>query len=93
MENQNNKKLIAVSGGVDSMFLLNELKNENIVVAHVNYNLRDDVEIDFKIVNDFCKKNDLKLETYSINEKHNGNFQKWAREKRYHFFKEIYDKY
>ncbi|MGL5592171.1 MAG: tRNA lysidine(34) synthetase TilS, partial [Metamycoplasmataceae bacterium] len=65
----------------------------NIVVAHVNYNLRDDVEIDFKIVNDFCKKNDLKLETYSINEKHNGNFQKWAREKRYHFFKEIYDKY
>ncbi|MGL5617751.1 MAG: tRNA lysidine(34) synthetase TilS [Metamycoplasmataceae bacterium] len=93
MEKQNNKKLIAVSGGVDSMFLLNELKNEDIVVAYVNYNLRDDVIVDFKIINEFCKKNHLNLETYSINEKHNGNFQEWAREKRYLFFKKIYDQY
>ncbi|MGL5205761.1 MAG: tRNA lysidine(34) synthetase TilS [Metamycoplasmataceae bacterium] len=93
MGNQNNRKLVAVSGGVDSMFLLNELKNENIIVAHVNYNLRDDVEIDLEIVRNFCQKNNLELEIYSIKEKHNGNFQTWARDKRYHFFKEIYDQY
>ncbi|MGL5205083.1 MAG: tRNA lysidine(34) synthetase TilS [Metamycoplasmataceae bacterium] len=93
MEKQNNRKLVAVSGGVDSMFLLNELKNEDIIVAHVNYNLRKDVEIDFKIINNFCQINNLKLKTYSINEKHDGNFQEWARNKRYLFFKEVYDRY
>ncbi|MGL6125185.1 MAG: tRNA lysidine(34) synthetase TilS [Metamycoplasmataceae bacterium] len=93
MEKQIDKKIIAVSGGVDSMFLLNMLKNENIVVVHVNYNIRDDVAIDFEIVSSFCKQNNLKLETYSINEKYEGNFQEWAREKRYKFFKKIYDKY
>ncbi|MGL5732691.1 MAG: tRNA lysidine(34) synthetase TilS [Metamycoplasmataceae bacterium] len=93
MEKQRHKSLIAVSGGVDSMFLLNELKKSDVIVAHVNYNLREDVAIDYKIVSDFCKDNNLILETYSINEEHYGNFQEWARDKRYLFFKKIYDQY
>lgn len=75
------------------MFLLNEFKNENIIVAYVNYNLRDDVDVDFNVVNNFCVKNNLKLEVHCINEQHKGNFQEWARKKRYIFFKNIYDKY
>lgn len=90
---EKNKKLIAVSGGVDSMFLLNEYKNQNIVAAFVNYNIRKDVDIDQKIVSDFCKKYNITLEILSINEKYIGNFQEWARNKRYCFFEEVYSKY
>lgn len=93
MEKVEYKKLIGVSGGVDSMFLLNKMKDENIIVAYVNYNIREDVNIDFKIVSNFCKLNNLTLEILSLNEKYVGNFQEWAREKRYNFFKTIYDKY
>lgn len=88
-----NKKVIAVSGGVDSMFLLNQLKDENVIVAYVNYNKRKDAFLDQEIVSKFCISNNLKLEILSLSEIHNGNFQKWARNKRYKFFKEIYDKY
>ena len=93
MEKINNKKIIAVSGGVDSMFLLNKFKHENIVVAHVNYNIRHDVEIDLEIITNFCKKHNLKLEVLNLKETHYGNFHDWARNQRYDFFKTIYKKY
>ncbi len=93
MEKIKNKKMIAVSGGVDSIFLLNKLKHENIIVVHVNYNLRKDVIIDQELIKKICKINNLKFEMISLNEKHIGNFQQWARNKRYEFFKIIYDKY
>ena len=85
--------LLAVSGGPDSMALLNDYKKSKIVVAHVNYNKRDDSHIDQKIVEDFCNKYQIPCEVLSITEKNVGNFQKWAREKRYEFFKKIYAKY
>ena len=47
----NKKMLLGVSGGPDSMFLLNLLKNKNIVVAHINYNKREKKQ--YKI---FCSK-------------------------------------
>lgn len=50
------KMLLGVSGGPDSMFLLNLLKNKNIIVAHVNYNKRETSKVDEEIVVDFCKK-------------------------------------
>jgi tRNA(Ile)-lysidine synthase len=74
MEKINSQKIIAVSGGVDSMFLLNQFKDENVIVAHVNYNIREDVEVDLNIVTKFCKENNLKLEVLSLNEDHSGNF-------------------
>ncbi|NQZ65598.1 MAG: tRNA lysidine(34) synthetase TilS [Mycoplasmatales bacterium] len=86
-------KLLAVSGGPDSMFLLNWYKKKKIVVAHVNYNKRKDSKNDENIVKNFCKKNNIKLETLVVNEESSGNFQAWAREIRYSFFKKIYDKY
>ncbi len=76
------------------MFLLSQYKNKNnIIVAYVNYNVREDAMIDQKIVTNFCNDNNLKLEILSIHEKHKGNFQEWARKKRYTFFKTIYDLY
>ena len=85
--------LLAISGGPDSMFLLNKYKNRKIVVAHVNYHKREDSNIDENIVRDFCKDNNIPLEVLNVKNKPEGNFQTWARNVRYDFFKEIYDKY
>lgn len=89
-------KLIAVSGGPDSMYLLNLYKkNKNIVVACVNYNVRHDSTVDENIVRKFCEENNIKLEVLSIPKDYlyEGNFQTEARKIRYKFFKEIYEKY
>lgn len=93
MINPNQKKLLAVSGGVDSMVLLDQFKNQNIVVAFVNYNLRRDVEKDQSIVTNFCTQHKIPLEILSIQESSSKNFQNWAREKRYDFFSKIYNQY
>lgn len=75
------------------MFLLNLYKKKNIVVAHVNYHKRSDSNIDENIVKDFCIKNNIPFELLSVKEKPKGNFQSWARDIRYNFFKEVYIKY
>ncbi|AVN61334.1 tRNA lysidine(34) synthetase TilS [Mesoplasma florum] len=91
--------LVAVSGGPDSMFMLNELIKMNIkeiVVCHVNYNFREDSWKDQKLVEDFCLKNNLKLEKLVINQDFSilkENFESWARNIRYDFFVEISKKY
>lgn len=86
-------KLLAISGGPDSMLLLNEYKNEKVIVAHVNYHKRDDSNIDENIVRDFCFNHNIKLKVLNVKNKHQGNFQTWARNVRYDFFKEIYNEY
>lgn len=87
-------KLLAISGGPDSMFLLDRYKNKKIVVAHVNYHKRKDSNIDEKIVVDFCNKHNIACEVLNLkNKKATGNFQSWARKVRYDFFKEVYDKH
>lgn len=85
--------LLAISGGPDSMFLLNKYKNRKIVVAHVNYHKREDSDIDENIVRDFCKDNSIPIEVLNVKKKSEGNFQTWARNIRYNFFKDVYDKY
>ena len=85
--------LLAISGGPDSMCMLNEYKNKNIVVAHVNYNKRKDSINDENIVRSFCKKYNIKCEILSSKEKISSNFQSQARKIRYVFFKKVYEKY
>lgn len=75
------------------MFLLNWYKSKKIVVACVNYNIRKDAAVDQKIVEDFCKENNIPYEVLVVNKKYKGNFQSWARDIRYDFFKEVYTKY
>jgi tRNA(Ile)-lysidine synthetase-like protein len=90
--NKLDKYLVAVSGGPDSMALLSELfsNDYNIVVAHVNYKKRKSADRDQKLVQEFCKKRKIKLFIKTRKEKVEGNFQSWAREYRYNYFKEIY---
>lgn len=85
--------LLAISGGPDSMFLLNQYRNKKVVVAHVNYHKRVDSDIDENIVKNFCAKFNIPFEVLNVKEKPEGNFQAWARGVRYNFFKEIYEKY
>lgn len=85
------KYLLGVSGGSDSMMLLDLCAKQgfNVVVAHVNYKHRPTADRDENIVKDYCDKHNIKVYCcYPSGEE--GNFQKWAREVRYQFYKEVY---
>ena len=93
--NNNKKYVIACSFGPDSMALLDAAikENLNIVVAHVNYRKREASQFEQDSLQAFCDKRNIKLYVLDlIGEKHEGNFQEWAREKRYQFFKEVTEK-
>ncbi|WP_031542417.1 tRNA lysidine(34) synthetase TilS [Mesoplasma photuris] len=97
--NQNEKYIVAVSGGPDSIFLLSNLLKQNIkniVVCHVNYNFRSNSDFDQKIVEKICNMNKIEYYIKTIDKNiyknfESKNFEKWAREIRYNFFKEISD--
>lgn len=88
----NSKFLVGVSGGSDSMALLDiGLKaGLNISVAHVNYQLRnEESERESIIIKQYCLEN--KLNFYYKEAKINllKNIQKEAREVRYQFFNDL----
>ena len=97
------KILLAVSGGADSMVMLDLFRKRSaeqsdfmISAAHINYKLRgEDSDLDQKLVEDYCEKHEIPLFIYSVSEKdnkpENGSIQLWARELRYHFFHKIYE--
>lgn len=72
---ENDKILIAFSGGPDSMFLYYILKtlqkeyNLKISFIYINHNLRDDVDNDIKIITKFAKENGVKLYIKNIDVK------------------------
>lgn len=85
----------AISGGPDSMVLLKllmKIENIKIVVAHVNHKLRKESEHEAKMVENFCKKNNLIFEYYEITN-YKGNTENYARVKRYNFFDQVIAKY
>lgn len=95
-----NKFLIAVSGGPDSIYLLNKFIKEKkeVVVAHLNYNLRKESIDEQKYLEEFCKSNNIKIYVKNVLEadweKFNylKNKQSIAREIRYRFFIDIASK-
>lgn len=82
----NKKKpiIVAVSGGVDSMVLLEFLINEDYepIVVHFNHNTRETNKRDEQLITDYCEANDLKYHIYNIVIA-GGNFQSKARDLRY----------
>lgn len=87
--------LVAVSGGSDSLALLDILytkKEYKLIVCHVNYNYRDSSTRDENLVRKYC--NNKNIDCYVLNleskKQKTGNFEDWARVARYKFFKEIY---
>ena len=89
----NEKMVIACSCGVDSSVLLdvalNLFEKENIIVAHVNHNKRKESVLEQEYIESFCKNKGIKLYVLTLEKEYVGNFQEWAREKRYEFFKKV----
>jgi tRNA(Ile)-lysidine synthase len=85
------KLLLAVSGGVDSMVALDIMYRLgfNIAVAHVNYKMRgDESDLDQELVRSVCLTKGIPFHQTIFPEelKKNGNFQEQARDFRYNFF-------
>ena len=59
----NKKWIVAVSGGPDSMALLDMCRENHvdIIVAHVNYHKRKTANRDEKCVRDYCTKYKIQL--------------------------------
>lgn len=96
--NIHEKVVVGVSGGVDSMVLLeilnNYIGNENIVVAHVNHGFRDESMEEYLFVEKYC--NNLNIDFYGIfidvpayKIKNNLSTQIAARECRYGFYSDL----
>lgn len=92
---RNRRYLLAVSGGADSMVLLNLCSNLelDLQVAHVNYGLRaSESDLDQTLVEKFCKGKNIVFHVYRVSEsdkKPANSIQKWARDLRYKFFNQI----
>ncbi|RKX67460.1 MAG: tRNA lysidine(34) synthetase TilS [Tenericutes bacterium] len=89
------KVLVAVSGGPDSMYLLNKLNRKALiepVAIHVNYNFRPESKTEEQLVSKFCKRNNIHLHIFNVTDKVLENYsmfknkQHMAREIRYDFF-------
>ena len=89
--------ILCCSGGVDSVVLLHLFKSmkSDFVVAHCNYNLREDFSyMDEQFVKKLCEKENLKFysesfDTLNIKKKLKKSTQVVARELRYEFFEDL----
>jgi len=92
---KNEKIIVALSGGVDSMVLFNVLYelNKNIIIAHINHKARSVSDDEFIKIKEFAKKCNVPFEGFVITEKLNNNFHQDARDQRYNFFKAIAQKH
>lgn len=88
--------VIGVSAGPDSMALLHYLHTNtkyNIICAHINHNVRKESQEEEKYLKEYCQKNNIIFETYTITEYKEKNFENEARKYRYKFYEEILKKY
>ncbi|HPY38289.1 MAG TPA: tRNA lysidine(34) synthetase TilS [Bacilli bacterium] len=87
--------LVACSYGPDSMALLHLLmqKTAKIVVCHVNYHKRNISDFEEESLRAYCLEHNLGFEKFDAPKTATGNFQSWARELRYQFFADMYEKH
>lgn len=99
------KLVLAVSGGPDSMAMLNilnELKKDSIIdfefsVAHINHMIREEAKDDEEYVKKYCNQNGIDFYSKSIDVKKLANNNKVGTEEagryvRYKFFDEVLEK-
>lgn len=87
--------IIGVSGGPDSMALLDMLRQKKIplVVVHINYKKRETSHYDEWVVSSYCQKYKIPCVIYDDFTYTSGNFQSLARTYRFEKFKEVYEGY
>ena len=89
---KNLKYLLACSHGPDSMALFYMLKEEgyNFAVAHVNYHLREESNLEQEQLEAYCAKTGVQLFVKDVDEYlGNNNLEEKCRIIRYSFFKEL----
>lgn len=97
--------IVGVSGGPDSISLLhilnkfckNKILNFEIIVAHVNHQIREEANDDEEYVREYCEKNNIKFYSKRIDVIKYANNNKMGLEEagrnlRYDFFDEILEK-
>ncbi len=95
--NANDRILLAVSGGLDSMVMLHFFQKlpYYFEVAHMNFGLRGgESDADQRFVEDYCRENSIILHTHKVDtiafmQKHKVSVQMAARDLRYNWFDEI----
>ena len=100
-----NTIVIGVSGGPDSMALLNVLIKLNekkkidckILVAHINHGIRKEADEETKYVEEFCKKNNIKCyikkeKVEELAKEQKIGTEEAGRKLRYSFFEEVASK-
>ncbi len=103
MINKNDKVVIGVSGGPDSMTLLNVLNNLKeklgikIYVAHINHMIREEADEETEYVKEFCEKIGVdffykRIDVESEAKKLKIGTEEAGRNIRYEFFDEILNK-
>lgn len=98
--NRNKKILLAVSGGVDSVVLLDLLnkipkaKRAQLSIAHVNHQLRAAADAEEQFVKELAQKYSIPFFTYrwSKEDQPNVGIENAARNERYTFFKSLMKK-
>ena len=91
---------VALSGGADSLVLLNELKklkkenDFNLIAIHINHNVQKDSKKWKAVCENLCKKNEIKFITHSLKWKKSlsSNVEKKLRDARYRFFEKTLEK-
>ncbi|MBE6719531.1 MAG: tRNA lysidine(34) synthetase TilS [Ruminococcaceae bacterium] len=87
--------VVGVSGGADSMLLLDYLltaNKYNIIVAHIEHGIRGETSIaDCRFVEDFCKNRGIRFEKLCINAPKEAKtagmgVEEYSRNRRYEFF-------
>lgn len=90
--------VLAVSGGADSMYLLDwqarraKRSGRRLVVAHVNYGLRDTANDDESFVREQAAQRGVPVRVYRVSAQERArmrNMEDWARRLRYRFFERV----
>lgn len=96
---KNDTIVVGCSAGPDSMALVDMLLRIrekyflNLIVAHVNHNLRRQSVQEEEYLKNYCERNNIMFECMMISEYGDDNFHNEARNIRYDFFEKVVYKY
>ena len=93
IESTADRYLVCVSGGVDSIFLLDFFKDSNveIEIAHFNHDMRADSVEDLKMVEKYADKHNIPVWSSTSETLSAGATENQAREERWAFFECVAD--
>lgn len=91
--NPSYRYIVSVSGGVDSMVLLDVLRQTNVplTVVFFDHQTRMQTKEELKMVKDYCLFYHLDFKSYTLNISPKKNFQSEARKLRYQHLKSLYE--